>query len=66
MESILEGLRLIMILNSSTLNIKSIFFDKEKIKSSPVSCNREAALKLWLLSLNLTGVDDFVQLISAV
>ena len=34
------------------------FFDKKEIKSSPASYDREAALKLWKLSLNLTGVDD--------
>jgi len=34
------------------------FFDNKEIKSSSASYNREAALKLWELSLNLTGVDD--------
>ena len=34
------------------------FFEKKEIKSSPASYNKEAALKLWQLSLNLTGVDD--------
>jgi len=34
------------------------FFDKKVIKSSSASYNKEAALKLWQLSLKLTGVDD--------
>ena len=34
------------------------FFEKKEINSSPASYNREAALKLWLLSLKLTGIDD--------
>jgi len=34
------------------------FFDKKEIKSYSASYNKEAALKLWQLSLNLTGVDD--------
>ena len=36
------------------------FFDKQEIKSSSASYNKEAALKLWQLSFNLTGVDDLV------
>ncbi len=34
------------------------FFEKKEIGSSPASYNREAALKLWQLSLKLTGVDS--------
>jgi len=34
------------------------FFDKKEIKSSPASYDKEAAMKLWQLSLKLTGVDD--------
>jgi NAD(P)-dependent dehydrogenase (short-subunit alcohol dehydrogenase family) len=34
------------------------FFEKKEISSSPASYNREAALKLWQLSLKLTGVDS--------
>ena len=38
--------------------IERYFFDKKEINSSSASYNKEAALKLWQLSLNLTGVDD--------
>ena len=34
------------------------FFEKKEISSSPASYNREAALKLWQLSLKLTGFDS--------
>ena len=34
------------------------FFDKKEIKSSPASYDKEAALKLWQLSLKLTGIED--------
>jgi NAD(P)-dependent dehydrogenase (short-subunit alcohol dehydrogenase family) len=34
------------------------FFEKNEINSSPASYNKEAALKLWQLSLKLTGVDS--------
>jgi len=34
------------------------FFYKKEIKSSFAAYNKEAALKLWQLSLKLTGVDD--------
>ncbi len=47
---------------ASAIEVREItgkyFFDKKEIKSSSVSYNKEAALKLWQLSLNLTGVDD--------
>jgi len=47
---------------ASAIEIKEItgkyFFDKKEIRSSSASYNREAALKLWQLSLNLTGVDN--------
>jgi NAD(P)-dependent dehydrogenase (short-subunit alcohol dehydrogenase family) len=33
------------------------FFEKKEISSSPASYDREAALKLWQLSLKLTGFD---------
>ena len=45
---------------ASTIEIKEItgkyFFDKKEINSSSASYNKEAALKLWQLSLKLTGV----------
>ncbi len=34
------------------------FFNKGEIKSSPTSYDRDAAMKLWQLSLKLTGLDD--------
>ena len=34
------------------------FFEKNEINSSSASYNKEAASKLWQLSLNLTGIDD--------
>ena len=34
------------------------FFEKNEISSSPASYNKDAALKLWQLSLKLTGVVD--------
>jgi NAD(P)-dependent dehydrogenase (short-subunit alcohol dehydrogenase family) len=34
------------------------FFEKKQISSSPASYDREAALKLWQLSLILTGIDS--------
>ena len=34
------------------------FFEKNEINSSPASYNKEAALKLWQLSLKLTRSDD--------
>lgn len=34
------------------------FFEKKEINSSPASYNRDAALKLWQLSLKLTGVES--------
>jgi NAD(P)-dependent dehydrogenase (short-subunit alcohol dehydrogenase family) len=34
------------------------FFKKKEISSSPASYNRDAALKLWQLSLKLTGIDS--------
>lgn len=34
------------------------FFEKKEISSSPASYDREVALKLWQLSLKLTGIDD--------
>jgi len=47
---------------ASAKEIKKItgkyFLSKKEIKSSPASYDREAALKLWQLSLKLTGVDD--------
>jgi len=47
---------------ASTKEISNItgkyFFDKKAVKSSSASYNKEAALDLWQLSLNLTGVDD--------
>ena len=47
---------------SSSHDVSSItgkyFFEKKEINSSPASYNREAALKLWQLSLKLTGIDD--------
>ena len=47
---------------ASTKEVSNItgkyFFDKKEIISSPASNDKEAAMKLWQLSLNLTGVDD--------
>jgi len=47
---------------ATAIEVKEItgkyFFDKKEIKSSSASYNKEAALKLWQLSLNLTGVED--------
>ena len=34
------------------------FFEKKEINSSPASYSKEAALKLWQLSLKLTGIDS--------
>lgn len=34
------------------------FFEKKEINSSPASYSKEAALKLWQLSLKLTGIYD--------
>ena len=34
------------------------FFEKKEINSSPASYGKEAALKLWQLSLKLTGIED--------
>jgi NAD(P)-dependent dehydrogenase (short-subunit alcohol dehydrogenase family) len=36
------------------------FFEKRTISSTPASYNKEAALKLWQLSLDLTGTNDAV------
>jgi len=36
------------------------FFEKNEVNSSPASYSKDAALKLWQLSLKLTGVDDLV------
>lgn len=33
-------------------------FEKKQISSSPASYSKDAALKLWQLSLKLTGIDD--------
>jgi len=49
---------------ASNMEVRKItgkyFFDKKEIKSSSASYDREAALKLWQLSLNLTGIDELV------
>ncbi len=34
------------------------FFEKKEINSSPASYSKDAALKLWQLSLKLTGIDS--------
>ncbi|MBU0580883.1 MAG: SDR family oxidoreductase [Candidatus Margulisbacteria bacterium] len=39
-------------------NTGKYFFDKKEIKSSSASYDREAAMKLWQLSLSLCGLED--------